>query len=129
MAQGPEAGPPAGTTGQSDQLRIKLTRKCELKVLEEQTRDGRAWGRPREGFVASFIKSKGRRLLDWEPDGAVLAELPSGRQVRFGRAGVEPEALLKLHNYRVIARSLGRGSIGFAESYVDGDIDCSDLTG
>ncbi len=58
-----------------------------------------------------------------------MTELPSSRQIRFGRAITDAEPLLKLHNYGVITRALGRGSIGFAEAYVDGDIDCSDLTG
>ncbi|MEC9369360.1 MAG: cyclopropane-fatty-acyl-phospholipid synthase family protein, partial [Pseudomonadota bacterium] len=47
----------------------------------------------------------------------------------FGRAGTYPEPRLKLHSYKVVARSIRRGSLGFAESYLGGEIDCDDLVG
>ena len=37
--------------------------------------------------------------------------------------------MLKLNNYRAaLDKAMRRGSIGFAESYIEGDIDSRDLT-
>ncbi len=68
-----------------------------------------------------------RRLLRWEPKGSVLVELPNSETIRFGRASSAGEPLLKLRNYGVLGKALRRGAIGFADAYIDGDIDCSDL--
>jgi cyclopropane-fatty-acyl-phospholipid synthase len=78
--------------------------------------------------LTPIIKGSGQRMLRWKPARSVLVELPNGQRIRFGRRSERNEPLLKLHNYRVIAKSLRRGAIGFAESYLDGDIECSDLT-
>lgn len=78
-------------------------------------------------LLTPIIRSGGRRLLAWEPSGSILIELPTGSRLRFGRAGTHKEAVLTLKNYRAITQSIRRGSLGFADAYVDGDIACSDL--
>ena len=92
-----------------------------------------AGGTTRHGIVTRFltpiIKSTGRRLLSWEPIGSVLVELPNEQRIRFGSQSGDTEPFLKLHNFGVISKALRRGAIGFAEAYLEGDIDCSDLTG
>lgn len=89
--------------------------------------------RPRGGYVARtltpIVERGAHRLLRWTPTGSILVELPTGRQWRFGRPGGAGEPVLKLRNYRVLGKALRRGAIGFAESYIDGDIECDDLTG
>ncbi|MEM8744810.1 MAG: cyclopropane-fatty-acyl-phospholipid synthase family protein, partial [Pseudomonadota bacterium] len=67
-------------------------------------------------------------MLRWKPAGSILLELPNGQRLRFGAKSGENEPILKLNNYGVISKSLRRGGIGFAEAYIDGDFDCSDLT-
>lgn len=78
-------------------------------------------------MTGAFIKWVAHRLLRWKPDGALIVELPSGDRVRFGKSNADNLPLLKLNNFRVVHKALRRGSIGFAESYIDGDIDCNDL--
>ena len=60
---------------------------------------------------------------------SIRVDLPNGQRLRFGADSGRPEPVLKLNNYGVISKSLRRGGIGFAEAYIDGDFDCSDLTG
>ena len=69
------------------------------------------------------------RLLSWEPKGAILIVLPSGECMRFGRKGHEAEPVLRFRRFRGFSKIATRGAIGFAEGYMDGDIDCTDLTG
>lgn len=83
---------------------------------------------PLNRAISAFVQWGGCHMLRWEAAGSVLLELPSGRRVRFGPSRAPSEPLLKLHNYHVIANAARRGSIGFAEAYMDGDIECSDLT-
>lgn len=62
--------------------------------------------------------------------GTLDVQLPDGQQLRFGhgRAG-EPQATLRLHNWRICAAVLRSGDIGFAETYIAGDWATSDLVG
>jgi cyclopropane-fatty-acyl-phospholipid synthase len=80
-------------------------------------------------WKTAVIKWGARNLLRWHPIGSLLVRLPSGEELRFGiRSGVN-EPLLKLKNYNVLTKSIRRGTIGFAEAYINGDIECEDLTG
>ena len=91
-----------------------------------------AGGGTRPGLITRvltpFIRGSGQRMLRWKPAGSILLELPNGQRLRFGAKAGENEPILKLNNYGVISKSLRRGGIGFAEAYIDGDFDCSDLT-
>ena len=78
-------------------------------------------------LLTPLIRRGAHRLLRWEPDGSVMVELPNGQRIRFGRASTHGEPILTLRNYRVLTKSVRRGPIGFAEAYMDNDIDCSDL--
>ncbi|QDL91662.1 class I SAM-dependent methyltransferase [Paroceanicella profunda] len=97
-------------------------------MLTELTpRSGPAGASRRPSPLEALILRAARRLLDWEPQGAVVVELPGGTRLRFGRGGDPQEPVLKLRNLRVLRAALRSGAIGFAESYIDRDIDCSDL--
>ena len=91
-----------------------------------------AGGGSRPGLITRvltpFIRGSGQRMLRWKPAGSILLELPNCQRLRFGSQSGGPEPVLKLNNYGVISKSLRRGGIGFAEAYIDGDFDCSDLT-
>jgi cyclopropane-fatty-acyl-phospholipid synthase len=77
-------------------------------------------------LLTRFVVGIGERLLTWQPVGSLLIVLPNGQRVSFGRERPH-DAVLALKNYRVLRKSIRRGALGFAEAYLDGDIDCSDL--
>jgi len=52
--------------------------------------------------------------------------LPSGRRVDIGR-GKEVEAVLRLNSYGLLWRAIRRGTIGFADSYINQEIETPDL--
>jgi len=60
--------------------------------------------------------------------GTLDVQLPDGSQLRFGHgASHEPQAQLRLLNWKVCAAALRSGDIGFAETYIAGDWVTSDL--
>jgi cyclopropane-fatty-acyl-phospholipid synthase len=61
--------------------------------------------------------------------GTLHVRLPDGKQHSFAGAEPGPEATLILNTGRVARRFLVGGSVGFAESYIDGDWDSPDLAG
>ncbi len=60
-------------------------------------------------------------------DGRLLLVLPEGNRVTLGEAG--PIVVLRLNSYAPVRRFLFGGDLGFAESYLDGEWSCDDLTG
>ena len=60
--------------------------------------------------------------------GELIVTFPSGVTKSFKGISGNETADLKLNNYKFISKILKRKSIGFAESYMDGDFSSSDLT-
>ena len=60
--------------------------------------------------------------------GELIVTFPSGSTKSFKGTNGDEIADLKLHNYKFISKIIKRKSIGFAESYMDGDFSTSDLT-
>jgi len=60
--------------------------------------------------------------------GELIVTFPSGVTKSFKGTNGDEIADLKLHNYKFISKIFKRKSIGFAESYMDGDFSTSDLT-
>ncbi len=83
----------------------------------------------RPGPLARFIERTGQRWLASDFDGALDVTLTSGRTLRLGHAGTPAAAHVTFRSYRVVQRSIARASIGFAESYMDGDVEVDDLVG
>jgi cyclopropane-fatty-acyl-phospholipid synthase len=54
--------------------------------------------------------------------------LPDGGKLVFNAPQAGPEATLVLKRWRTLWRTLTRGDIGFAESFIDGDCSSPDLT-
>ncbi len=79
----------------------------------------------RLGGVAGMLV---RKILSPLKVGTLRIELPSGAKVRHAGAKSGPRADIKLHNWRLIRRVALHGDIGLANSYVDGDWSCPDLT-
>lgn len=74
-------------------------------------------------YTASVI-----RTLTQLQYGALTVRLPEGGAYRFDSGREGPAADITLHNWRPPRRALMGGSIGIAESYMDGDWDSSDVT-
>ncbi len=59
--------------------------------------------------------------------GALDLQLPNGQKVRIEADETGPEADLVLKNWNLPTRAFKRGTIGVAESYMDGDWESSDV--
>jgi len=79
-------------------------------------------------LLTRLVVGIGERLLTWQPAGSLLIVLPNGQRVSFGSERPH-DAVLTLKTFRVLRTSFRRGALGFAEAYMDGDVDCSDLVG
>ncbi len=81
-------------------------------------------GRRRDRAILAVCKAATRRLAN----GRIRLTLPSGESAVLGSGGSDAAmAAVSLANFRVFAKSLRRGSIGFAEAYMAGDINSPDL--
>ncbi|QEL64133.1 cyclopropane-fatty-acyl-phospholipid synthase [Oryzomicrobium terrae] len=59
--------------------------------------------------------------------GVLTVRLPDGASLWLGDDQAGPAVDLHIHDWSVFARVLARGDIGFAEAYLDGQVDSSDL--
>lgn len=82
----------------------------------------------REGILGHVIAAIGHKLLPRDILGGITLTLPSGKVQRLGyvRPGISCD--LQLRNYRPVWNAVRRGAIGFAESFMAGDADSSDIT-
>lgn len=60
--------------------------------------------------------------------GAMGIVLPDGRSLVFRGNEAGPQGIILLHDYRALSRLASGGSLGLAESYLDGEWDSPDLT-
>lgn len=60
--------------------------------------------------------------------GGITISLPNGRQHRIGYEAPGISCDLAFKNYRPLWSAMRRGAIGFAESFIAGDIDSRDMT-
>ena len=82
----------------------------------------------REGLIARIIASVGARLLPRDVAGGLTLTLPSGKRHRLGHDKPGITCDLQLRNFRPVWSAMRRGAVGFAESYMAGDIGSSDIT-
>ncbi|MGD9914357.1 MAG: class I SAM-dependent methyltransferase [Rhizobiaceae bacterium] len=73
---------------------------------------------------ARLALSAGMRLKS----GSLDLRLPDGRAFHLGGNAPGPSASVVLHNWKLPMRALSGGSIGVAESYMDGDWSSPDVT-
>ncbi|MFM7703684.1 MAG: class I SAM-dependent methyltransferase [Rubrivivax sp.] len=66
-------------------------------------------------------------LLGQLRQGTLDVQLPDGSQRRFGPGG-EPQAALRLSDWRVCSAALRSGDVGFAETFIDGGWTTPDLS-
>jgi cyclopropane-fatty-acyl-phospholipid synthase len=82
----------------------------------------------RDGILGQIISAAGRRLMPRAVAGGITVTLPSGRQHRWGYEKPGISCDLQLRNYKPLWNGFRRGSNGFAESFMAGDLDTSNLT-
>jgi len=70
----------------------------------------------------------GRKLIGRPKHGAVTLTLPNGTTRTFGNPATGEHAILILKNFKVVSKTLRRGTVGFAQAYMDGDVEIEDLT-
>ena len=59
--------------------------------------------------------------------GRMTIVLPDGRRVQYAAPKPGPDATLEIHRWRMVWRTVTRGDMGFAESYIDGDCTSPDI--
>lgn len=82
----------------------------------------------REGILGQIIAAIGRRLMPRDIVGGITLTLPSGKVHRIGYVTPGTGCDLQLRNFRPVWNAVRRGAIGFAESYMAGDVESSDIT-
>ncbi len=75
--------------------------------------------------VAAFF---GKRLIGRPKKGAVTITYPNGRTATYGDPATGEHARLHIKNFSVLTKTLQRGTVGFAQAYIDGDAEIPDLT-
>jgi cyclopropane-fatty-acyl-phospholipid synthase len=81
--------------------------------------------------VAKGLPAKARMVLSAAMElarGTLKITMPDGRSVVVGGKGPGPSAQLILKNWRLPGRAFTGGTIGVAESYMDGDWESPDVT-
>jgi cyclopropane-fatty-acyl-phospholipid synthase len=61
--------------------------------------------------------------------GSLTVHDPQGVISQFGKEMTEPAVVVRLHNWNMLEAALKNGDIGFAETYMDGDWTCDNLSG
>lgn len=90
----------------------------------EQSVPNSVWTR----ILSWALDAVGARWIGEPQRGALTIVLPSGRTRRLGNRDTGPQATLRLNNFGALRKGIRRGSVGFAEAYIAGDVDCDDLT-
>jgi cyclopropane-fatty-acyl-phospholipid synthase len=83
---------------------------------------GQREGNRIDDVVAAILSSR----LSGVRYGKLQLTLPAGRRLEIGSGG-EIEAALKLNSYALLWRALTRGMIGFADSFMTGEIESPDI--
>ncbi len=75
--------------------------------------------------IAEFF---GERLIGRPKVGSVTITFPNGSTRTFGKPGTGEHPRLVVHNFSMIPETLRRGTVGFANAYMRGDVEVEDLT-
>lgn len=81
----------------------------------------------RQNPTGSVVLDLCHWLLQHGGIGRLNLELPSGAGAIIGDPTAPTEAQMALRSYAALWKIVRRGALGFAESYIDGDIDTKDL--
>lgn len=81
--------------------------------------------------LAKGLPARARMMLSVAmglPHGSLRVNLPDGRSVAVGGNAPGPAAEVTLKNWNLVGRAFSGGTIGVAESYMDGDWESPDVT-
>jgi cyclopropane-fatty-acyl-phospholipid synthase len=79
-------------------------------------------------LISPFAAWVGKHLIGKPRHGAITLHFPNGMSRTFGKPGTGQHPVLHIRNYGVLTKTLRRGTVGFAQSYIDGDLEVEDLT-
>ena len=82
----------------------------------------------REALLGRLIHAIGEKLVPEQLAGGMLLVTPSGKEHRIGFTHPGMSCELRLRNWRPVYTAIRRGAVGFAESYMAGDLDSPDIT-
>lgn len=82
------------------------------------------WNNLISGLAAYFAE----RLIGRPRVGAVTITFPNGKTRTFGKPGTGEHPHLVVHNFAMVPETLKRGTVGFANAYMRGDVEVDDLT-
>ncbi len=102
-------------------MRDTMAQPDRGELLREENLSAQLVGLPAKARFAL------RRLMAIKR-GVLLITLPEGRTLRIEGSMPGPEAHLVLHNWKIAGRALSSGTIGVAETYMDGDWESPDVT-
>ncbi len=77
----------------------------------------------RDSGLSAIVLAMGLKLVPPQMTGRLLIYLPSGRCLDLGDRKVAHPAELHLRSWKTVWRSMRRSSVGFCESYVNGEWD------
>lgn len=95
------------------------------KLADERSLPGPTLWTHLTSAVAAWF---GVRLIGRPTRGAVTITFPNGKSKTFGRPGTGEHPKLIVHNFSMIPETLKRGTVGFANAYMRGDVEVDDLT-
>lgn len=94
------------------------------RLPDERIRPRRSLGRVLDRTAISAT----RRFLDgFKPRGSLKVTAPDGRRFLLSGGSDGIDADIDFANLKIIPKGIRRGSIGFAQAYMDGDLTSSDL--
>ena len=93
-------------------------------AVEERVAGPTLWTR----LITPFAAWVGKYLIGRPRHGAITIHFPNGKSRTFGNPSTGEHPVLRIRNYGVVTKTLGRGTVGFAQAYIDGDIEVDDLT-
>ena len=73
-----------------------------------------------------MIKKYIKKLFSWEPEGSIRIIFPDGSEHLLGSE--ETDLYMKFNNYKIVWNFFTSRANAFSDCYVNGDIECSDLT-
>jgi cyclopropane-fatty-acyl-phospholipid synthase len=79
-------------------------------------------------LVSPFATWVGKHLIGRPKHGAITIHFPNGKSHTFGNPATGEHPVMHIHNFKVLGKTLARGTVGFAQSYIDGDVEVEDLT-
>ena len=86
-------------------------------------------GLPRLSLLP-LVRAIAARMFPADLDGSIQVVWTSGATLRIGQAAGGAEPVVTVNRpARLFWKVARRGSLGFADAFIDGDVDCDDLTG